>query len=718
MAKAAVRRAAVVVAILESRVSSSPFRFAVSASFTAEPIQPFIEFWGRRLNTEFEVRFAPYNQVLQTLLDPASEFGANQHGVNIVLVRLEDLGEPTRVDANANELVAVIRDSAARLGVPLIVCLCPASPESIADAQLARSSRELCPRIAGMLDDVPGVQYLSAEQIDRLYPVEARHDPDAERLGRIPYTELYFCAMGSAVVRYAHALLNPPYKVIALDCDNTLWQGICGEDGPSGVVVDPARRALQEFMLEQREAGMVLVLNSKNNEQDVLDTFAANPQMPLQLRHFVGWRLNWESKAENLSAMAAELGLGLDSFIFVDDSFKECAEMTGNLPEVLTAPLPAEIVRIPEFLKHLWAFDHPVVTEEDRNRSAYYTQAQEFGREVKRASNLDEFIAGLKLQVTFSPLSADRLSRAAQLTQRTNQFNFTTIRRTEADIRALGYDCVTIDVVDRFGSYGLVGLMIFRQTPEALVIDTFLLSCRVLGRGVEHRMLAWLGEEAGRRGLTKVIARIEITKKNKPAQQFLHAVGQDVEGLIEGGFEYVFNAERLRSIQWSRSTSVEAPKEKAKASSSSRRLVDYVVIANELATAVQIVEAMRHEAQVGESGADATTEIESKLASIWSELLKQSSISVSDNFFDLGGHSLLAVLLILRVRETFGVELPIDDVYSSTLTLGELARKIELLQVGQMNPDEYAALLAEIEALTDAEVQALLLKEESGMARF
>jgi FkbH-like protein len=699
-------------------VKQPSFRFAISASFTAEPIQPSIDFWGRRLNSDFEVRFAPYNQLLQTLLDPSSVFAANQHGVNILLLRLEDLTQfdladpsvPARIETNANELVHLVRDSASRFNAPVLVCLCPASPAFLADAVHRCCARDLTTRMAGALHDVPGVQFISHGEIERRYPVEDPHDPGAERLGRIPYTETYFCALGTAMVRHAHSLFTPPYKVIALDCDNTLWQGICGEDGPSGVVLDPPRKTLHEFMLEQREAGMLLTLASKNNEQDVFDTFAANPHMPLGMRHFVAWRLNWESKAENLSSLAAELGLGLDSFIFVDDNARECAEVAENVPEVLALTLPDDITRLPHFLNHVWAFDHPVVTEEDRNRNAYYSQSQQFGREIKRAGNLEEFIVGLHLEVSFTPLSEERLSRVAQLTQRTNQFNFTTIRRPESDIRALaaqGYECIAVDVKDRFGSYGLVGVVIFRVEGDALELDTFLLSCRVLGRGVEHRVLRWLGEEAQHRGLRFVRTRFEVTSKNKPAQQFLQSIGGSVP-------VHEFPAAQLRELRWSAATSVEAPKQKPKpAAADGRLVVDYAAIANELATPSQILEAMRRDSQSLriQNASDGMTETERKLAAIWSDLLERPAVAVADNFFDLGGHSLLAVLLILRVRETFGVELPIDDVYSATLTLGELARRIEAWQLNQIDPAEYEALLAEIEALSDEEVQALLAKE-------
>ncbi len=701
-------------------VPSTPFRFAISATFTAEPLQPAIEFWGRRLNADFEVRFAPYNQPQQTLLDPASVFAGNHHGMNVLLIRLEDLGRNERIADDLKELVHVTRDAATRLSAPLVVCVCPSSPAFAAGA--ARSYRELVALAAGVLEDVPAVQFVSPEQVDRLYPVEVRHDPDAERLAQIPYTETYYAALATSLVRHAHSLFTSPFKVIALDCDNTLWQGICGEDGPSGVVLDPARRALQEFMLDQRESGTLLAMASKNNEQDVLDTFAANPHMPLQLRHFVAWRLNWESKADNLVEIASELSLGVDSFILVDDNPKECAEVSGRLPEVAAIPLPENIALTPDFLKHVWAFDRASVTEEDRNRNAYYSQAQEFGREVRAATNLHDFVAGLNLKVEITPLTPEHVARVSQLTQRTNQFNFTSIRRSESQIQALVRDdvyyCATAEVSDRFGSYGLVGVLIFRVGATALEVDTFLLSCRVLGRGVEHRMLAWLAEEALRRGLQLVDVELVLTSKNRPAQQFLHAVGHNVETEQPEGFLYTFQASGLRDLRWSPATSVDAPKPSAKPSGTpGRRLVDYADIATNLATPAQVLEAMRRESQASHDTASThqLTETEKQLAAIWSDLLKTPVIAPADNFFDLGGHSLLAVLLILRVRETFGVELPIDDVYSASLTMGELARKIETYQLSQMNPEEYEALLAEIEGLSDEEVQALLSKEDPGV---
>lgn len=690
------------------------FRFAISATFTAEPIEPVLNFWGRELQTPFEIRFAPYNQIAQTLTDPASEFALNQQGVNILLVRLEDLAQfeapgavtLARMESNLDEVIRLVREALPRMSVPLIFALCPSSE---ARGQFAH---EMALRIETMLEGTPGILYLSHEEIQQLYPVAEPSSEEGERLGRIPYTELYFCALGTALVRLMHGLFSPPFKVIALDCDNTLWKGICGEDGPRGVTLDPARRTLQEFMKEQHDSGMLLGMASKNNAADVLETFATHPEMPLQLHHFVAWRLNWDAKSSNLSALSGELSLSLDSFILVDDNPKECAEVEESIPEVLALALPAETSEIPHFLDHVWAFDHVLVTEEDRNRSAHYKTAHEFGRELKQASNLENFVNALDLRVHIQPCSPAQLGRVAQLTQRTNQFNFTTIRRTEAEIGALlaegRLECLTMDVSDRFGDYGLTGVALFRAAEDTLTIDTLLLSCRVLGRGVEHLLMAHLAREAHLRGLETVIATFKPSAKNEPARRFLHEIGAGSEQRTESGFSYRLPAAELSDLHWKPSMDVGSVNTGVPHPVAHKR-PDYARIARELSTPIQILEAVRG-SPARQQGDDNT---ESRLAQIWSELLHKSDISSADNFFDLGGHSLLAVLLIVRVRETFGVELGIDDVYAVNLTLGELANKIDREQLGDRAA--YEVLYNEIEAMSDDEVKQLLEAEDPGM---
>lgn len=699
-------------------------RIAISATFTAELLKPALEFWGQTLDTPLEVRFAPFNQPLQTLLDPGSEFGVNERGLNVLLIRLEDLGQfeqltpaaYAQINDNAWHIAEEAQRTAERLRAPLYVILCPSLPRNRAKLQSVRETLE------EGLRGGQNLHYLDANRLLARYPVESWYDDAGDRIGKIPYTEPMFAAIATAIMRLAHTLEMPPYKVIAVDCDNTLWKGICGEDGPQSVTLDPERRRLHEFLLEQRNAGMLLALASKNNQEDVAETFRLHPEFPLQLEHFAAAKVNWEPKSANLERLASELNLGLDSIIFLDDNPKECAEMAEAAPDVLALALPEPLVDLGNWLDHVWAFDHPVVTEEDRKRAEFYEQGRRFEQEARGAASLEHFVSTLNLRVDIEPVAPERLSRVAQLTQRTNQFNCSTVRRTEAEIRSLlearALECFTAEVSDRFGDYGLVGVMLLRRGGDSLIADTFLLSCRALGRGVEHRMLSFVAEQAEEMGFRYVTVPFVPSAKNAPARQFLDSIStaakvEDLDTIL-----YRFPVNDLQGLRWKPAPSEPAAQERPApaARRGARRFHAYAQIAADLRTPEQIVARMRQ--AVRQSGAETpaagapATDSEIQLARIWSEVLHKPVHDVRANFFDLGGHSLLAVLLLMRVKEEFGVELSVDDVYSSTLTLGELARTIEARQLADLDPEEYQALLAEIEGLSDEEVRALLEEEE------
>lgn len=694
------------------------YQIAIAATFTAEPLSPVLAFWQAQLETGFAVEYAAYNQLLQTLLDPAGLFATNHHGLNVVLVRLEDLARfnggagAAELRANLDQLARALYGAAGR-GINLLVILCPSTDAF--SAAYAGVEAEVPAQISQALAASANARLITAAQLAELYPVPAPHSPDGERLGRIPYSETYFAALGTMIARHADALARPPFKVIVLDCDNTLWRGICGEDGPAGVELDAPRRELQRRMLALRESGMLLAMASKNNEDDVYETFRFHPEFPLQLEHFTVWRLTWDSKADSLVSIAEELGLGVDSLIFIDDNPKECAEVSEALPEVLAISLPESAGEIRHLLRHIWAFDQPrAVTEEDRRRSQSYRQSRAFQSASRGAVDLEQFMQSLGLEVRAFPATPATLPRIAQLTERTNQFNFTTIRRTAAELQdelAAGLECVAFDVSDRFGDYGLVGVMLFRAGDSVLDLDSLMLSCRALGRGVEHRMLNWLGETAIARGLTHVRLRLNYTEKNTPAQQFFNTLtGASLE-LTAGGVTALAPAGYLSTLKWQPpARPVPDGKAPARIAASGRRFTSYGSIAELLSTPEQVVAAMRsaHALETDE----ALTDTERRLAAIWVDLLKLPSVRRSDNFFDLGGHSLVAVLLAVRAREVFGVELPIDDVYASNVTLADLAAKIDAYRMRELNPDEYARLVAEIDSLSDEEVQRLLADEE------
>ncbi|MEN6537056.1 MAG: HAD-IIIC family phosphatase [Bryobacteraceae bacterium] len=701
---------------------------AIAATFTAETLQDTLEFWTRELKLDLKVRFAPYNQVFQQLLDPTGVFACNRNGVNVVLFRFEDWirfqegtpGVAGAIEENLNHLISLVRTAAASFSAPFVVCLCPPSPAFALAAGRAELIANLEKTFISSLRGLGAVHIVTPVELDDLYPVPNYYDPHGDELGHIPYTALFFTALGTMIARRIQAIRRTPHKVVALDCDDTLWNGICGEDGPESVVIDPPRRALQDFMLAQREAGMLLCLCSKNNEEDVAETFRVHPEMPLRLDHFSARRVNWEAKSVNLAALAAELDLGLDSFIFVDDNPQERAEVMADRPEVLTLPLPGEPADIPRFLKHVWAFDHLRITEEDRRRSALYAQRAERALLARQASTLEEFIASLQLEIRIAPMAPAQVPRVSQLTQRTNQMNLTGIRRSESEIRALvesgKAECLTVDVSDRFGGYGLTGVVIFTAGPGALAVDTFLLSCRVLGRGIEHRILSRLGEIASERGLGEVTFPYVATQRNCPALRFIESVDGKFKETSNGQVVFRFPAKYAKDVVYKPAGPPLATPVPAAAVPvpQAAEQVDYGKIALELWDPARIMERIAAEKPMGGMSVTAEaprSDLERRLAELWASLLRVPSVGIHDNFFDLGGHSLLVVQLLSRLREEFQVDLSLEIVYGTAFTVAELAKAVELAQIEQAGADQYASILAELEGLSDNEVRALLDKE-------
>ncbi len=671
-------------------------RVVVSATFTAEPLRETLEFFLRLLRWDHAVDFAPFGQVFQTLLDPQSLFAQNASGVNVLLIRADDLTAFGAVE----QLVAALRSGTLEQ-CPLLIRVCPSAsgPPPWDLEEVLRSE---------LVGD-PRIRVLSASLQDQMYPVAEVHDAQARALAAIPYTAEYFTALGASLVREMHRMRATPFKVIAVDCDDTLWSGICGEDGPGGVTIDAPRRALQALLVDQQANGRLLAIASKNNANDVLEVFRQHPEMPLRLDHFVARRIDWNGKASSIRALAGDLGLATDSFLFVDDNPKETAEVSAELPEVVALTLPADPLRIPQFLSNVWAFDLPEnITGEDRNRTASYAQNAERAVWERDAVDLKQFISGLELVVEIQRMRESDLARAAQLTQRTNQMNFSGRRRTEAELQAfLGFGTgFTVRVRDRFGDYGFVGLILLEESEDALVIDTFLLSCRALGRGVEHRMLRAVGAFALERGLSDIITLFERTDRNTPAQVFLAGITDFSPAALA---MQVYDPSSTRSGQ----ETARVPHHRVETA----RPADYNRIA-ELRHVSDILDAIREEklqaTSLSAGGEAPRTDLERHLCGIWSEMLAVPQVHIHDNFFDLGGHSLLAVQLVARLHRDLAIDLPLEAVYTGTLTVAELARSIELFQQGKVDDPEYDALLAELENMTEEEAEALLAREMDG----
>ena len=401
---------------------------------------------------------------------------------------------------------------------------------------------------------------------------------------------------------------------------------------------------------------------------------------------------------KNIKLLAKELNIGLDSFIFIDDNPVECAEVRANCPEVLTLCLPKEPVSIPRFLEHIWAFDRMKITEEDKKRTILYKQNIEREHFRRESLTLEDFLAGLELEVRILEAMPHHLTRVAQLTQRTNQLNFTTIRRSEVDVGKLlqseKLECLVIEVSDRFGDYGLVGVVLFETDYEAIKVDTFLLSCRVLGRGIEHKMLAMLGEIAKKRGLSYVQISYVPTNKNQPAIDFLDEIGSQYKEPLNNTYLFKFPTEYASKLNYA--TSLEKP-------TSSNELISTKLssfknqgkeptytktksevfhhIATNLYNAEQILNIIesqnyRQRPDVPNIYVPPGNNIECSIANIWQKILCIDRVGIQDNFFEMGGTSLKGVQLIAELRREFNVNIPVVTLFERP-TIGALAKMFD-----------------------------------------
>jgi len=596
---------------------------------------------------------------------------------------------------NIQEFRGALRSFMGQAKVPLVVCICPRTPAAEADAELKAALNEAEEALISDAGRMANVHIISSASLSRRYPVSDYYDPHGHHAGHIPYTPDCYAAIGTALVRTIYNLKRSPFKVIALDCDNTLWKGVCGEDGPLGVEVTAPFRTLQEFMIGQMNVGMLLCLCSKNNEKDVLDVFDQRSDMPLKREHLVSWRINWISKSENIRSLANELNLGLDSFIFVDDNPVDCADVEINCPGVLALQLPGNSDAFSSFLNHIWAFDNASSTKEDQDRTRMYQESAQRERYREQSFSLKDFIKGLQLRIEIGELTADELDRVSQLTSRTNQFNFTTIRRSKKEIEDLlkreDTKCLVVRVIDRFGDYGLVGVLIYELQHDRYKVDTFLLSCRVLGRGVEHTVASRLGERAVKDGKQFVEFTYRLTEKNLPALEFITSIGAQFRN--EAETSWTFPAEILASVKYDpgerAQTGVETQETPgaqrptmrpplaigaADRSGRLQRIGESLYDIDRVAKAIE-------ENRVGRQPLDARmdvasgTTLEVALARIWRKVLGRPRIGMNDNFFEAGGTSLRAVQVIAMIKKELNQTLSIVSLFECpTVTL--LAAKL------------------------------------------
>lgn len=348
-------------------------------------------------------------------------------------------------------------------------------------------------------------------------------------------------------------------KCLVLDLDNTLWGGILGEDGNTGIQIGntyPGSAFLdfQKAILNASQNGVILTICSKNNLNDVLDCWEKNPNMILKNNHFSAMRINWDNKAQNIIEIAKELNIGLDAMVFLDDNPVERERVKQMLPDVTVPDFPVQPYEIISFFKEVYDNHFQIyrLTNEDKAKTNQYLTNSHRSAEKKQFNNEEEYLANLEMDLTVEMISDFNLARLAQMTQKTNQFNLTTIRYSESELLQLQAEKAIITgltVKDKFGDNGITAMCIIKIDGQKAIIESLLLSCRILGRGIEEAYFKYLLNWLYSKNIRMIEASFIPSLKNKQVENFYEKFGFEIFKINEGKKQYIKDMDSTYVIQ-------------------------------------------------------------------------------------------------------------------------------------------------------------------------
>ena len=389
---------------------------------------------------------------------------------------------------------------------------------------------------AAMRAALPGnAFFVDLESISAVQGKLAFYDARNYHWLKQPFSPLGLSVLARHVATGLRALTGGRRKVLVLDLDNTLWGGVVGESGAQGIVVGgegegEAYLAFQKHVRRLRETGVLLAVCSKNNEKDAREPFETNDRMALRLDDFAAFHASWDAKPAALRRMASELNLGLDSFVFFDDNPAERAHVRAELPEVTVVEVPPDPAHYIRALEQSLAFETAGLTEADSQRASQYAAESQRRSSLSAAASPAEYLASLEMKAEVLEINRTNLDRVVDLITKTNQFNLTTRRHSRAAVEAMLATersvCFAVSLADRFGDYGIISVVLaVPHAAGALRLDTWLMSCRAMGRTLEHFVMNRIAAMARQAGYERVLGEYLPTPKNVPVQTLLPDFG-------------------------------------------------------------------------------------------------------------------------------------------------------------------------------------------------
>lgn len=542
-----------------------PVRLALLAGHTVDHLVPAIRVAGLRRGLLVDCRIGPYGQWRQQILDPASELYRSEPDVVLLAPSADELLPPLPLSATRGEAQEAVSRTVKELAGfwrilrdrlrAAVVQQAPLPPTPLFghhERLVPGSPGALAARLDGALADAAaeeGVHLLDLAAAAARIGSGAVSDP---RLWHHAKQEVSPAAgpwAGEQVGRILGALRGRSRKALVLDLDDTLWGGVIGEDGVDGIAIGQGSAEGEAFLAFQRhvrrlaERGVVLAVSSKNDPTIALGPFERHPDMLLRRSDFAAFEAGWGDKPAAVRRIAEELGLGLDALVFFDDNPAERALMRRALPEVAVPEVPPAPERYVQCLADAGYFEAVSFTADDAQRAAQYSANAERRRAQAGATDLEGFLRDLAMVLEVRKIEPVSLARVTQLINKTNQFNLTTRRYGEAEVAAFAQDPSVLTfcgrLTDRLGDNGIVSVVIGRLADEGgervLDLDTWLMSCRVLGRRVEQAMLGTIAAAAARAGAAALLGRYRPTPRNGLVRELYPSLGFAPAGEGEDG---------------------------------------------------------------------------------------------------------------------------------------------------------------------------------------
>jgi FkbH-like protein len=533
----------------------TPFKLGVLGNATLEPVVPALVATAARFGIALECVKADFAQTLQEALSPDSLI--NRAKPDAVLLALDYRGLPLQPGLHTNEtasgtvadaltFVRTLREGfRTHSGALSIVQTTAPPPEAIFgsfDRSVPGTLRNLTDAFnAGLVESLRDTQdvIFDAASLAKTVGLANWHSPTQWNIAKLAFDAKLLPLYADHVCRILGALRGKSRKCLVLDLDNTVWGGVIGDDGLEGIVIgqgDATGEAyldVQRAALALRDRGVVLAVSSKNNDDTARSAFLKHPEMLLREDHIAVFQANWNDKATNIAAIAEELSLGVDSMVFLDDNPVERGLIREMLPDVAVPELPEDPALYARTLAAAGYFEAVAFSEEDRKRAEFYQGNARRVALQNQVGDLDSYLASLNMEIGFRPFDATGRSRIAQLINKSNQFNLTTRRYTEADVAAFEADptnfTLQVRLLDAFGDNGMISVIVCRERSDASnkqwEIDTWLMSCRVLGRRVEQMVLREILHHARAHGVRRLLGVYRPTEKNAMVREHYGKLG-------------------------------------------------------------------------------------------------------------------------------------------------------------------------------------------------